>query len=94
MTRLGDLLDFGQILKTLATIILSKSPTFLCNLCSKGVKIFDCSSEIIFWATLIDIWRHFTGHTAKGLHMSVPSTAHCTSHMLIVTNVYQWYHTC
>ena len=29
VTRLGDLLDFGQVLKPLATINLPKSPTFL-----------------------------------------------------------------
>ena len=39
MTRLGDLLDFGQVLKPLATINLPKSPIFLDNFC-KGVKIY------------------------------------------------------
>ena len=38
VNRLGDLLDFGQLLKPLATINLPKSPTFLGNFC-KGVKI-------------------------------------------------------
>ena len=47
MTRLGDLLDFGQLLKHLAAIILPKSPTFLGSFC-KGVKVFNFSSEIIF----------------------------------------------
>ena len=47
MTRLGDLLDFGLLLKPLATIKLPKSPTFLGNFC-KGVKIYYFSSEIIF----------------------------------------------
>ena len=47
MTRLGDVLDFGQLLKPLATINVSKSPTFLGNFC-KGVKIYHFSSEIIF----------------------------------------------
>ena len=46
MTRLGDLLDFGQLLKPLATINLPKSPTFLGNY-FKGVKICQFSSEII-----------------------------------------------
>ena len=46
MTRLDDLLDFGQILKPLATIYLPKYPTFLGNFC-KGVKISHISSEII-----------------------------------------------
>ena len=47
VTRLGDLLDFGQLFKALATINLPKSPTFLGNFC-KGVKIFNFSNEIIF----------------------------------------------
>ena len=33
VTRLDDLLDFGQLLKPLATINLPKSPTFLGNFC-------------------------------------------------------------
>ena len=46
VTRLGDLLHFGQLLKPLATIILPKLPTFLAIF--KGVKILNFSSEIIF----------------------------------------------
>ena len=57
MTRLDDLLDFGQLLKAFGEIIiLPKSPTFLGNFC-KGVKIFN------FWSTFIDIWRLFIDHT-------------------------------
>ena len=52
----------GKFSKPLATINLPKSPTFLGNFC-KGVKIFDFSSEIIFWATFIVIWWLFFGHT-------------------------------
>ena len=44
VTRLGNL---GNFSKPMATIILSKLPTFLSNF-SKGVKIFHFSSEIIF----------------------------------------------
>ena len=47
VTRLGDLLDFGNFLKPLATINWPKSPTFLVNFC-KGVKIYLFSSESIF----------------------------------------------
>ena len=47
VTRLGDFLHFGQILRPLATISLPKSLTFLGNFC-KGVKIYHFSSEIIF----------------------------------------------
>ena len=52
VTRLGDLLDFGQGFKALAKFNLPKSPTFLGNFC-KGVKIYCFSCEIIigqlFW---------------------------------------------
>ena len=47
VTRLADLLNFGQLFKALATINLPKSPAFLGNFC-KGVKIYHFSSEIIF----------------------------------------------
>ena len=48
MTRLGDLLDFGQVFKSLcATINLPKSPTFFSNF-RKVVKIFHFSCDIIF----------------------------------------------
>ena len=47
VTRWGNLLDFGQILKPLATINFPKSPTLLGNFC-KDVKIYHFSSEIIF----------------------------------------------
>ena len=42
VTRLGDLLDFGQLFNS-----LPKSPVLLGNFC-KCVKIFNFSSEIIF----------------------------------------------
>ena len=74
VTRLDDLLDFGQLLKPFATINLPKSPTFLGNFC-KGVKIFHFSSEIIFgqlWS-FKDIWWFFRGHTAQHHHHPVPS---------------------
>ena len=47
VTRLGVFLHFGQLFKSLATINLPKSLTFLGNFC-KGVKIYHFSSEIIF----------------------------------------------
>ena len=47
VTRLGDLFDFGQVLKA----FLSKSSTFLGNFC-KGVIIYHFSSEINFWQLL------------------------------------------
>ena len=61
VTRLGDLLDFRQLLKPLATINLSKSPTFLGNFCK-------VSKSIIFLVKsfLGNFNRHlaiFSGHT-------------------------------
>ena len=47
VTRLGVYWTLGNFSKHLATIILSKSPTFLGNFC-EGVLIFNFSSEIIF----------------------------------------------
>ena len=61
MTRLGDLLDFGQVLKPLAAINLPKSPTFL------GIFV-KVSKSIIFLVTSFfgNFYRHlakFSGHT-------------------------------
>ena len=69
VTRLGDLLDFGQLLKPLAAINWPKSFTFLGNFC-KDVKIFNFSNEIIFGQLLyfIDIWRLFTDNTVRDRH--------------------------
>ena len=47
VSRFGDLLDFGQLLKPLAAINLPKSPTFLGIFC-KGDKILIFSSKMIF----------------------------------------------
>ena len=55
VTRLGDLLHFGQFFKALARIIFPKLPTFSVNFCN-GVIILHCSSEIFFG-------QLFTGHT-------------------------------
>ena len=47
VTRLGDLLHFGELFKASGNNYFAKSSTFLGNLC-KCAKIFDFSSEIIF----------------------------------------------
>ena len=47
MTRLGDLLDFGQLFKDFGKNKFAQNPTFLGNIW-KVVKIFKFSSEIIF----------------------------------------------
>ena len=57
VTRLGDLLDFGQLSKCVATISLHKSPTFLGSFC-QGVKVKSFLGNfywhlVIFLATLI-----------------------------------------
>ena len=63
VTRLGDLLDFGQLLKPLGTINLPKSPTFLGN-CCKGVKsiIFLVESFLgnFYGHLAIFFWSHWS----------------------------------
>ena len=62
VTRMGNLLDYGQLFKPLATIYWPKSPTFLGNSC-EGVKIYHISSEIIlrqlFWTFGDFLWSHW-----------------------------------
>ena len=55
--QIGRLLDFGQLLKPLATINLPKSPTFPHQNFCISVKIYH------FCATFKDTWRFFPGHT-------------------------------
>ena len=62
----------GNFSKPVATINLPKSLTFLGSFCI-GVKIYNFSSEIIFGATFIDIWRLFTGHTITRIRTYVPT---------------------
>ena len=53
VTRLGDLLVFGQLFKAFGNNKSAQiSHTFLGKFC-KSVKIYH------FWATFIDIWRFF-----------------------------------
>ena len=74
----------GNFSKLLATTYLPKSLTFSGNFC-KGVKILNFTSEIIFWATFIEIWRFFTGHTAWKHNF-------CSSDYAVVGNGLQLYH--
>ena len=62
VTRLADLLDFGPLLKPLATINLPKYLTLLGNFC-KGVKMSHFSSEIIIGQLLWTL-GNFYGHLA------------------------------
>ena len=70
----------GTFLKPLATINLSKSPTFLGKF-REGVKIFHFSSEIIF---LGNFYRHLaisSGHTDQ--HVMV-SLGHCWTFVFVL----------
>ena len=71
VTKLGDLLLFGQFLKPLATINLPKTPTFLGNFC-KGVKIYHFSCEIIFGQLLLSFDDFFLVTLVKD-HSSINS---------------------
>ena len=51
----------GNFLKPVATII-TQIAHILGNFGEGGV-IFHFSAEIIYWATFIDIWQLFNGHT-------------------------------
>ena len=47
MTRLGNLLDFGQLFKAFCNTYFAQISHIFGNFC-KGVTIYDFSSEIIF----------------------------------------------
>ena len=62
VTRLGDLLEFGQIFKSIWQQLICPN---LPHSYAISVKM---SKSIIFlvksfWATFIDIWQFFSGHT-------------------------------
>ena len=66
VTRLGHLLHFGQLFKACGHNYFAQiAHIFMLFLVSKVSKslIFLVKS---FWATFIDIWRLFTGHTGCG----------------------------
>ena len=70
MTRLGDLLHFGQLFKACRNNYLPKSPTFLGNFC-KGVEIFH------LWATFVDIfstfyWSHWSRSKFTHFELQLP----------------------
>ena len=67
VTRLSDLLDFGQLFKAFGNKNLLKSPTFLGNFC-KGVKIYHFSSEIIFRELLLTFGNFFWSHCSLSTH--------------------------
>ena len=67
VTRFGDFLDFGQLLKPLATINLPKSPTVLGNFCVVA-KIYHFSSEIIF-GQLLWTFGNFSLVTLKTIYL-------------------------
>ena len=62
MTRLCDLFDFGQLFKAFGNNLICS------NLPHSYAIYVKVSKSLIFlvksfWATFIDIWRRFTGHT-------------------------------
>ena len=70
----------GICLKPLATIDLSKSPTFLGNFC-KGVKLFNISSEIIFGQFYRHLATFYWSHCQQsnyGVQMVCHSGQHWT----------------
>ena len=83
VTRLGNLMDFGQFLKPLATINLPKSPTFLGNFVKVSKSLifvvksflgnFNRHFAIFYWSH----WMHHLGdETENGWKLVVCST-HC-----------------
>ena len=73
VTRLGNLLNFGQLLKPLATINLSKFSTFLGTF-GEGVQIYHFYCEIIF------------GNFYK--HLAIFFWSHCDSMIVIYMFVF------
>ena len=64
VTRLGDLLEIGQLFESIwQQLICPNLPTFLGNFC-KGVKIFHFSGEIIFCNFKRPL-TIFSGHTGR-----------------------------
>ena len=84
VTRLGDLLHFGQLFKTCGNNYFAQIAYILGNFC-KGVKIFHCSSEIIlgnFNRHLASFyWSHWLGANscvnAWWVHHSCKSVRNC-----------------
>ena len=69
VTRLGNILDFGQLLKPLAPINLPQSSPFLSNYC-KGVKIIFLVKPFLgnFYRHLaIFIWSHCNAMDASNI---------------------------
>ena len=66
VTRLGNLLDFGHLFKAFGNL-------FCPNLLHSQAIFVKVSKSLIylvksFWATFIDIWHLFTGHTGSVAH--------------------------
>ena len=66
VTRLGDVLHFGQLYQACGNNYFTQIAHIFRQFWWRWSFIF--STEIIYWATFIDIWRIFTGHT--GLYIS------------------------
>ena len=70
MTRLGDLLDFGQLFKAFGNNQFVKISHILGNFC-KCVKIYNFSSEIIFMQLLLTFGDFFLVTLIIGLKRKV-----------------------
>ena len=64
--QIGRFIGLWATFQTCGNNTLPKSPTFLGSFCN-GVKICNFSSKIIFWASFVDIWQLFIGHTGLNL---------------------------
>ena len=69
VTRLDNLLHFGQLFKACGKNYFAQIAHISGNF-SKGVKKFLWNN---FWATFIDIWRLFTGHTRLAIYKTKSS---------------------
>ena len=80
VTRLGDLLYFGYLLKACGNNYFAQiAPTFLGIFC-KGFKNFHFSSEI-FLGNFYDIWQFFTGRTG---YEQTFLTQHCVESLWLM----------
>ena len=73
VTRLGNFLDFGQLFKAFGHNLFPKS-TFLCSFIKVSKSLIFLVKS--FWATFIDIWWFFTGHTGSNVKVLIDLALH------------------
>ena len=69
MTRLGDLMHFGQLFKACGNNYFFQIAFIIIKKIVKAAKSLIFQVKSFLWATFIDIWRLFTGHTALFQHL-------------------------